>query len=104
MSEASLNTVQLKGWVDKIQQGDRAAQEELLRAAAGRLERLARKMLKGFPDVRGMEQTGHVLQNAMLRLDREGEQACAVWLWAQLHDRCRARCHRRCRDDASAHL
>ena len=37
-------------------------------------------------------------------LDREGEQAGSVWLWAQLHDRCRARRHRRCRGDASAHL
>lgn len=68
MAEAVFNTIQLRGWVDRIQQGDRAAQEELLRAAAGRLERLARKMLKGYPTVSRWEDTSDVLQNAMLRL------------------------------------
>lgn len=46
------------------------AREALLSHAAGRLERLARVMLRGYPRLRRWEETGDVLQNALLRLDR----------------------------------
>ena len=46
------------------------AREALLSHAAGRLERLARMMLRGYPRLRRWEETGDVLQNALLRLDR----------------------------------
>ena len=56
--------------VDRLQAGDATAREELIRAAHGRLEQLARKMLRQFPKVARWEQTDDVLQNALLRLDR----------------------------------
>lgn len=56
--------------VDRLQAGDDSAREELIRASLGRLERLARKMLRGFPLVQRWEDTGDVLQNSLLRLDR----------------------------------
>jgi RNA polymerase sigma-70 factor (ECF subfamily) len=50
--------------------GDRAAGDELFRRLGERLERLARKMLQGFPAVGRWEGTADVLQNASLRLLR----------------------------------
>lgn len=56
--------------VERHQSGDPAAREQLIAAAVGRLERLARKMLRGFPGVGRWEDTADVLQNALIRLDR----------------------------------
>jgi RNA polymerase sigma-70 factor (ECF subfamily) len=56
--------------VERHQAGDPAAREHLIAAACGRLERLARKMLRGFPGVGRWEDTADVLQNALIRLDR----------------------------------
>jgi RNA polymerase sigma factor (sigma-70 family) len=70
MPDSSLQTTKLHGWLDRMQAGDPAAREELLRATSARLERLARKMLRGFPVVARWEQTGDVLQNALVRLLR----------------------------------
>jgi len=66
----SLDTVRLHGWLDRMRAGDAAAREQLLRASCGRLERLARKMLRRFPGVARWEESGDVLQNAVLRLLR----------------------------------
>jgi RNA polymerase sigma-70 factor (ECF subfamily) len=63
-------TGQLHGWVDRLRAGDRAAADELLRTVGGRLERLARRMLKGFPNVKRWADTDDVLQGASLRLLR----------------------------------
>ena len=52
MPDSSLHTTQLRRWVERIRKGDRAACDEMLRAAQDRLERLARKMLRRFPDYR----------------------------------------------------
>ena len=61
-------------WLLALQSADAAdaeqAREELFRRSAGRLERLARSMLRDYPRLRGWEQTGDVLQNALLRLHR----------------------------------
>src|SRR5262245_54606450 len=54
--------------ISRWRAGDNAAADELLRACAGRLERLARKMLRGFPTVRGQADTADVLQGACMRL------------------------------------
>jgi RNA polymerase sigma-70 factor (ECF subfamily) len=70
MPEPTLHTTRLHACVDRFRAGDRGAADELLTAVAGRLERLARKMLGGFPDVRGAADTGDVLQGALLRLVR----------------------------------
>jgi RNA polymerase sigma-70 factor (ECF subfamily) len=74
MSDEVVNTVQLNGWVDRMCAGDLAARDELLRAVGNRLERLARKMLRRFPDVQRWAQTGDVLQNSLMRLLRALEQ------------------------------
>lgn len=70
MSDASTSTDHLQHCLDRMRQGDAAARDELLRRVSGRLERLARKMLKGYPGVRRWAETGDVLQNALLRLLR----------------------------------
>jgi RNA polymerase sigma-70 factor (ECF subfamily) len=50
--------------------GDQTAADELFRRVGDRLERLTRKMLRGFPAVQRWEQTSDVLQKAALRLLR----------------------------------
>jgi RNA polymerase sigma-70 factor (ECF subfamily) len=70
MLDASLQTTQLRRWVERIRRGDLTAREEMLRAVHGRLERLARKMLRRFPAVARWEESGDLLQNAVLRLLR----------------------------------
>src|SRR5262249_26635184 len=47
---------------------------EPLGCACERLRNLARKMLKGYPNVRRWEQTDDVLQNAVIRLHRALQQ------------------------------
>src|SRR4051794_41953005 len=68
MSDEAVNTAQLNNWIDRLRAGDPAARDELLRKVCNRLERLARKMLQRFPDVRRWAQTDDVLQNALMRL------------------------------------
>jgi DNA-directed RNA polymerase specialized sigma24 family protein len=70
MPDSSLHTTQLRRWAARIRAGDRAACEEMLRAAQSRLERLARKMMRRFPGVARWEESGDLLQNALLRLLR----------------------------------
>src|SRR5579864_4284153 len=70
MPEEAVNTVQLNDWVDRMQAGDLAARDELLRRTYARLERLARKMLQRYPTVQSFAETGDVLQNSLLRLLR----------------------------------
>ncbi|HEX4590960.1 MAG TPA: sigma-70 family RNA polymerase sigma factor, partial [Gemmataceae bacterium] len=50
--------------------GDEEAINDLLTAYWGRLERLARKMLGRFPDVRRVAETGDIVQGALVRLVR----------------------------------
>jgi RNA polymerase sigma factor (sigma-70 family) len=70
MSEAALQTTNMHRWIDALRAGDDRAAEDLLRAVGGRLDRLARRMLKGFPNVRRWADTDDVLQGASLRLFR----------------------------------
>lgn len=70
MDEASLHTVQLHECVDRFRAGDQAAIDELLGAASRRLEKLARRMLGGFPAVRAQVESEDVLQMALIRLVR----------------------------------
>lgn len=67
MGNSPANTVQLQALLD---QGDEAAYGELLSVASSRLQKLARKMLRGFPRLRRWEQTDDVFQTAALRLHR----------------------------------
>jgi RNA polymerase sigma-70 factor (ECF subfamily) len=70
MPDASVHTTQLRRWVERIRAGDRSAGDEMLRAVHARLERLARKMLRRFPRVARWEESGDLVQNAVLRLLR----------------------------------
>jgi RNA polymerase sigma-70 factor (ECF subfamily) len=70
MSDSSLHTTQLRRWVERMRRGDLSAREEMLQAVHTRLQRLARKMLRRFPDVGRWEESGDLLQNALLRLLR----------------------------------
>ena len=70
MTDRPVDTLNLRRWLDRIEAGDLAARDELLRGTCRRLERLARKMLRRFPGVRRWVQTDDVLQSALLRLLR----------------------------------
>jgi RNA polymerase sigma factor (sigma-70 family) len=65
---SELHTTALRLLVQRAQEGDAQALDELLRRAAGQLERLARTMLRRYPQVSQREQTGDVVQEAMLSL------------------------------------
>ena len=74
MADPSSQTLHIQACLDRIRGGDAAARGELLSCACDRLRNLARKMLKGYPNVRRWEQTDDVLQNAALRLHRTLQQ------------------------------
>ena len=70
MPTSGPQTLQIQGWLDRLQAGDASAREELIQCACGRLERLTRKMLRSWDRVHRWEQTGDVMQNALVRLYR----------------------------------
>jgi len=74
MADPSSQTLHVQACLDRIRGGDEAARGELLNCACERLRNLARKMLKGYPNVRRWEQTDDVLQNAAIRLHRTLQQ------------------------------
>ena len=70
MPAPSFDSVNLQQYLDRWRAGDRGAADELLRATGSRLEKLARRMTRAFPNVRGQVDTGDVLQNSLIRLLR----------------------------------
>ncbi len=66
--DSSFDTFQLHDYLARYRAGDRAATDAFLRRVCGRLERLARSMLRGFPSVRRWADTDDVLQSALMRL------------------------------------
>lgn len=66
-------TIQIQGWIERLQAGDESARKELLNCACERLTRLTRKMLKSYPRVKRWEETDDVFQNATMRLYRSLE-------------------------------
>jgi RNA polymerase sigma-70 factor (ECF subfamily) len=74
MGEVSSHTAVLGRWLERLGQGDQAAAEEarngVINHTCERLEALTRRMLRHYPRLRRWEQTGDVLQNAVLRLHR----------------------------------
>ena len=70
LPDASLDSVQLRDLIDRTRAGDRAAEDQLIRAILGRFRALACRMLKRFPAVEQWEQTGDVVQDALVRLLR----------------------------------
>src|SRR5262249_31384142 len=74
MADQSSQTLHIQACLDRIRGGDEAARGELLSSACERLRKLARKILKAYPNVRRWEQTDDVLQNAIIRLHRALQQ------------------------------
>lgn len=64
----SLQTVQLHAYVRRWQSGDAGAANELFQTIGQRLEHLARRMLRGYPNVRCWADTADVFQGAVWRL------------------------------------
>ena len=61
------NTTFLRNLVQRMQAGEREAQDELIRGIGARMELLCRKMLNRFDRLRPLHETGDVMQNACLR-------------------------------------
>ncbi len=74
MAGAEGTTRLLQGCIDRLRAGDSKAGQELLKHAGSRLISLARKTLRGFPNVKRFEQTDDVVQNALMRLWRALER------------------------------
>jgi RNA polymerase sigma-70 factor (ECF subfamily) len=70
MGEVNDHTAVLGRWLERLREGDEAARNEVISHACRRLEALTRWMLRDDPRLRRWEQTGDVLQNAVLRLHR----------------------------------
>jgi RNA polymerase sigma-70 factor (ECF subfamily) len=70
MGEVNGHTAVLGRWLERLRGGDEAARSEVINHACVRLEALTRRMLRHYPRLRRWEQTGDVLQNAVLRLHR----------------------------------
>lgn len=70
MPDPLFNTVMLQACLDRWRAGEREAADELLKAVLNRLQKLAARMIRGFPNVRGLADTDDVLQNSVLRLLR----------------------------------
>jgi RNA polymerase sigma-70 factor (ECF subfamily) len=64
----SRTTAVINRLIERLGRGDAAARDELLKRAWGRLDRLTRKMLGGFPTVRRFEETGDILNASAVRL------------------------------------
>jgi RNA polymerase sigma-70 factor (ECF subfamily) len=64
------STTQLQGLLDRLAAGDPVARQELMGRAYERLQRLAHKMLQGFPRVRAFEDSMDVLHGSLPRLLR----------------------------------
>ena len=68
MSHQSFDSINLQKCLERWRNGDSDAANDLLRGTGPRLEKLARRMTRSFPNVRAQTETGDVLQNSTLRL------------------------------------
>lgn len=68
MTAPSFHTAQLQDCLQRMRAGDQAARNELVNGVVSQMERLARRMLRGFPNVARWADTDDVLQNALVRL------------------------------------
>ena len=70
MATTNGQSAEIQKWLDRLRAGDDSARAQLLTCARQQLERLTRKMLRGWERVRRWEQTPDVMQNALLRMYR----------------------------------
>jgi DNA-directed RNA polymerase specialized sigma24 family protein len=68
MSTDAFSSEGLTELLQRVHAGDPSAREEVFRRAGRRLEAIARKMLRGFPEVKRWEQTNDVLSRAVITL------------------------------------
>jgi RNA polymerase sigma-70 factor (ECF subfamily) len=61
---------ELQQCLNRLQQGDETAREDLMRMASGRLTELARAMLRDYRRLKRWEETDDVAQGALLRMHR----------------------------------
>jgi RNA polymerase sigma-70 factor (ECF subfamily) len=96
MGEVNGHTAVLGQLLERLRQGNEAAsvqaRSEVIHHACERLETLTRRMFRHYPRLRRWEQTGDVLQNALLRLHRSlatvrPESAAAFYGLAAAHIR-----------------
>lgn len=64
------SSIDLQRCLERLQQGDKAAGNDLINHTSERLRQLAHLMLKGYPRLKRWEETGDVLQSALVRLWR----------------------------------
>lgn len=64
------DSLHLQRCLERLQQGDESARKELLEGVCDRLSRLAHVMLRDYQRLRRWEETGDVVQNALIRLHR----------------------------------
>jgi RNA polymerase sigma factor (sigma-70 family) len=74
MPEPTFNSSVLVNLVERWNGGDRDAADDLLRLAGSRLEKLARRMCRSYPNVKEHAETQDVLQNSTFRLLRTLKQ------------------------------
>ncbi|MBA4062638.1 MAG: sigma-70 family RNA polymerase sigma factor [Isosphaera sp.] len=70
MSDPVPDTAAIQACLDRWRAGDPSAADDLIRQALTRLTRLARGMLRSFPNVRASADTDDVLQSSLIRLLR----------------------------------
>ncbi len=78
---ASGQSAEIQKWLDRLRAGDDSARAQLVTCACQHLERLTRKMLRGWDRVHRWEQTPDVTQNTLVRMYRalsECQPASAV--------------------------
>lgn len=75
MTGSQLGTTDLHDLLQRSRAGDAAARQTLAQSVYARLEQLARQMLRRFLAVRRREDTGDILNNAMLRFLNALEEA-----------------------------
>ncbi len=70
MSDSSLKSIQIQGWIDRVRTGDESARDELIRCSCDRLDDLILKMLGRYEQVRRWDLADDVVQRVALELYR----------------------------------
>ncbi len=75
MPDATFHTALLQGLLGRLRAGDQSAADELIRATQSRLDDLARRMLRSFPNVARWADADDLFQGAAVRLLRALDSA-----------------------------
>jgi RNA polymerase sigma-70 factor (ECF subfamily) len=68
MSNQSIHSIMLNDLLERWRRGDREAADALLNLTGARLEKLTRRMLRAYPNVRECTETGDVYNTSLVRL------------------------------------